>query len=318
MLTRGGTGPDVHNGVMNMTLLMKSLLLSALLVAPSPAVGFSAPVQGPGAGPDDGIEIPFELGDRGHILVDVRVDGHGPVPFALDTGAGRTMLNRSRLGTLDLEERPSGQTVQRAHQTSGMGLVDVGAFSMGEASFGSLELGTIDLADVEGGDTTLFGVLGFDILGRFDISLDFEDGIVVLYPRAEDVGGCSVCEGELSVPFDLAQGTHIRFEVTISDQPISVILDTGSGRTGMNRLAAEAIGVELPPTMPGGHAPALRVGEIHMGEGSLARDVIVGVIDLPVFQALGVADGPAMLMGTGTLAGRRVGISYGLGRISVR
>lgn len=54
-----------------------------------------------------------------------------------------------------------------------------------------------------------------------------------------------------------------------------------------------------------------------MGEGALARSVPVGVIDLPAFAALGMSDGPAILLGTGVLAGRRVGISYGLNRISI-
>lgn len=40
-------------------------------------------------------------------------------------------------------------------------------------------------------------------------------------------------------------------------------------------------------------------------------------VDLPAFEALGMADGPALLAGTAMLADRRVGISCGLNRISI-
>lgn len=290
--------------------------LALLFVTPAIAVS-TPPAQGAEPALQEGIEIPFELGPRGHILVDVVMDGHDPVPFALDTGAGRTVVNRARLGALGLDERDSGAVLQGAHGQVTMGVTSVGSLSIGEAEFGGLELGTMDLTEVEADEMTLFGVLGFDILSRFDVVLDFVGRTVVFQPRAETPDACAVCSGELSVPFTLAEGTHIQVEVSISDHPITAILDTGSGRTGMNGLAAEAIGVELPASLPGAHAPALRVGAIHLGDGVLARDVIVGVVDLPVFEALGIGDRPALLIGTGTLAGRRVGISYGLGRLSV-
>ncbi|MEJ2540736.1 MAG: retropepsin-like aspartic protease [Gemmatimonadota bacterium] len=263
------------------------------------------------------IEVPFEMSPRGHIMVEVSVDGGEAVPFALDTGAGITILNQARLGTLGVTERASGEVAQRAHGTVSLGRAEVDALSMGEAVFGGMEVGVMDLTDVEAGQMVSYGILGFDILSRFDVSLDFRNRTVALYPRADDLASCKVCDGEISTPFERAGGTHIRFDVTISDQSIPAILDTGSGRNGMNLLAAAAIGVDLPATIPGGHAPGLNVGAIHMGGGTLARNVPVGVIDLPAFAALGLADGPAILLGTGALAGRRVGISYGLNRISI-
>ena len=267
---------------------------------------------------DGGVEIPFVSGSRGHILVDVALNGQAPVQFALDTGAGRTVVNEARLAELGLEGRTSSEVVQGAHEQSDLGFTEVGALSLGDVAIGGLELATMDLTHVEADDMALFGVLGFDVLSRFDLTLDFANSTVVLHPRAEALDECAVCEGEISVPFTLAGGTHIQTEVSISDQRISAILDTGSGRTGMNGLAATAIGVELPAAMPGGHAPALQVGAIELGGSVLARGVVVGVVDLPAFDALGLADQPALLLGTAPLAGRRVGISYGLRRLSIQ
>lgn len=292
---------------------LTAFLAVTLLAHGSPATGQVAP-----AGTTRAVEVPFVPGPRGHILVDVALNGREPVRFALDTGAGRTVLNEARLADLGLESRPSGDRVQGAHQASAMGLTDVDGLSIGDIALGTMELGTMDLTHVEWDDVALYGVLGFDVLSRFDLILDFAGDMVVLHPRAGSLDACAVCQGEISVPFELVGGTHIRVEVSISDQPIAAILDTGSGRSGMNGLAAAAIGVDLPATPPNGHAPALRVGEIGLGGGVLARQVVVGVVDLPAFEALQVGEQPALLLGTAALAGRRIGISYGLRRLSVQ
>lgn len=301
-----------------MTTVSRMVCAFAFFVVIHPVAAQSAQGHGPGTVPDGGIEIPFELGPRGHIVVDLAVDGHEPVPFVLDTGAGRTVLNQARLSVLGLGDRPSGEFVQGAHGRLAMGLTEVGSLSIGEVALGGMEMATMDLSGIEAGDMTLFGVLGFDLLSRFDLTLDFVDETVAFHPRAEEWDGCAVCAGEVAVPFRLARGTHIELEVSISGQPITAILDTGSGRTGMNGLAARAIGVELPASVPGDHAPALQVGELRLGDGALARDLVVGVVELPVFEALGIGDRPALLMGTGALADHRIGISYGLGLLSVR
>ena len=291
---------------------LTACLLTTVLITVAPARA-----QGTPAVLDLDAEIPFVLSPRGHILVDVALNGREPVPFALDTGAGRTVINQARLIDLGLEHRSSTQIVQGAHDRSAMGFTDVNSLTVGGMALGAFELATMDLTHVESEDMPLFGVLGFDILSRFDLMLDFVNNTFSLYSQADSPDDCSVCQGPISVPFELAEGTHIRLELSISGQAIAAVLDTGSGRTGMNPLGARALGIELPATMPDRHGPALQIGEITLGGKALARNVIVGVVDLPAFKTLGLGNQPALLLGTGTLAGRRVGISYGLRRLSV-
>lgn len=285
-----------------------SALLFAFLVLASSAAATP---------PTGSFEVPFTLGPRGHLIVDVYLGGEGPFPFALDSGAGRTVVNRARLGPLGLVERPTGGIAQGAHETFDLGLADVAALEIGDVALDSLELAVMELSHIESPDMPLFGVLGYDVFGRWDLLIDLGAERVAFHPRAETESDCVVCSGDIVVPFVLNNGTHVQFEVVISDQSLTAILDTGSGRSGMNSLAANAIGVELPPARPGAHGPALQVGEMRLGDGVLARDVIVGVVDLPVFEQLGLAEGPAMLLGTAALAGKRVGIAYGLERMSV-
>ncbi|HSM13396.1 MAG TPA: aspartyl protease family protein [Thermoanaerobaculia bacterium] len=269
------------------------------------------------AGPALPRQIPFTTGPRGHLIVEVALNGRGPFHFALDTGASHTVVNRARLGALELVERPSGHTGQGAHETIELGLADVSELELGGIELRSLEVAVMDLSHVEVPGMPLFGVLGFDVFGRWDLELDLASERVVLHPRAETESACAVCSGDLVVPFELVNGTHIRFEIVVSGQPMTALLDTGSGRSGMNRHAVRALGIDLPPAPEGAHGPALKLGEVNLGDGVLARDLVVGVVDLPAFVQLGVSEGPAVLLGTGAFAGKRIGIAYGLHRMSV-
>lgn len=287
------------------------VLLLALTVGSSPLAAQASPYAGAP------VAVPFTPGPRGHIVLDVAVNGGRRVPFVLDTGAGRTILNRARLDSLGLVEQTSTDSVQGAHGRAALGLVDIRSLALGGVTLGAMEVGTMDLTHVESPDMPVFGVLGYDVLSRFDLLLDLTQGTVALHPPARSPASCTVCAGGISVPFELVRGAIIGFDVTISGQSIATVLDTGSGRSGMNSLAARAIGVDLPPSPPGAHGPALQIGAVELGGDVLARNLVVGVVDLPAFGTLGMADGPAMLLGTGALAGRRVGIAYGVQRLSV-
>jgi len=268
--------------------------------------------------------VPFRFDAGGHVIVDVAVNGGEAMPFALDTGAGRTVLNADRLAGLGVSERPApGAVVQGAHDSRDLGALRLRTLSFGGIAIEDFDVATMSLAHVERDGDPMYGVLGVDVLARYDLRIDFPAGTVALWPRAETTDDCEVCSGTIDAPFRLAHGTHVVFDVTIDDVAIPAILDTGSGRTGMNVAAARAIGVELPAHRDGaapttGHGPMLRVGRLRVGDAVLATDQTVGVVDLPVFAAFGPADEPAMLLGTGALRDRVLGVSYGVQRLYVR
>ena len=56
-------------------------------------------------------------------------------------------------------------------------------------------------------------------------------------------------------------------------------------------------------------------GHYGVGDAVLAMDRHVGVVDLAVFGAFGLGDSPAMLLGTGALGARVLGVAYGQRRL---
>lgn len=267
------------------------------------------------------VELPFELGPRGHILVPVSVNGQAPATFAVDTGAGMNVIN-ARYATSLGGALPAGEAIQVA-----------GAHANTEAKmtrFDQLEMGTLtareapalimDLSHVEGPDMQLDGLIGAPLLRNYDVVFDFAASRLALYEvgTLADIGQA---RPHTVAPIEPGpgHGQVILLGVSFQDQPMLAVLDTGSGRSGINSPAATALGIDVPAGMAaahqGGatmHAPraALPSMEIELGDGRLASSTPVAIIDLPVFGPLGLADRPAMLLGTNFLTGRRLGIDY--------
>lgn len=135
------------------------------------------------------VELPFRY-RRGHVWVKLSVNGEPPAEFILDTGAFNTCLDRSYASTLGL----SGEG---EHVASGVGGYDTFGFtklhSLGWATAAGvgvevkdLRAGVIELQDAlsssEWGRTA--GLLGYDVLSRFTLELDFDRQVLVLHDPA--------------------------------------------------------------------------------------------------------------------------------------
>ena len=99
------------------------------------------------------------------------------------------------------------------------------------------------------------------------------------------------------------------------------VLDTGSGHSGINTLAAEALGIDVSkiaqPAASGHHA-AILAGPINAGEVQLQEQTQLGIMDRKdIFEPLGLDTVPRILMGTNLFVGRTLSISYGLNQLFV-
>ena len=134
----------------------------------------------------DRIELPFRY-QRGHVWVKLSVNGAAPAEFVLDTGAFNTCLDRSYAQQL-------GLAAEGEHTAEGVGGYDTFGFTKiaslvwAAPSGASVELrdlrsGVIELQDAlsstEWGRTA--GLIGYDVLSRFTLELDFDREVLVLH-----------------------------------------------------------------------------------------------------------------------------------------
>ena len=101
------------------------------------------------------------------------------------------------------------------------------------------------------------------------------------------------------------------------------MLDTGSGHSGINRLAAGSLGLDIPKPEssvgPYGHGFGIQGGPIKAGEVVLQETAQLAVVDrADIFEAFGLANQPRMLMGTNLLKNRVLSISYGRSTLFVQ
>ncbi|MFN7941059.1 MAG: aspartyl protease family protein [Thermoanaerobaculia bacterium] len=173
-------------------------------------------------------EFPFDLYGA-HIFVPVTIDGKGPSAFIFDTGAEMSAIVRERADALGvatrgaLEASGSGGTAEMAlipDVTLGLPGVDVPMRLVG-AFPGA------DYSELFG--TAVEGVVGYDVISRFVVRVDYENRRLTLYdPASFHYAGAGAV---LPITF-AGNDISIPGEIEIAGQPplaIPLTIDSGSG-----------------------------------------------------------------------------------------
>ena len=149
--------------------------VAALLCACQPAA--PARVQAP-ADAEAG-EIAFQWGGQGQaaMLVQVHVNGQGPYPFVLDTGATLTCLDRSLAAELSLPQLRGqigfGAGIGGAGR---MELLRTDSVRVGPAMAEQLPVCALDLSAARQSGIEFDGLLGLNFLRSFRMEVDFDRG----------------------------------------------------------------------------------------------------------------------------------------------
>jgi Aspartyl protease len=118
-------------------------------------------------------------------LVPVFIDGQGPLPFALDTGASRSLISPGLAERLHLPARGSAGMLQGVTGTASAENFAVASWRAGTitlppsliAAIGSSTAGAVTRAHGP------VGLLGSDVLSRYGkIAIDYDKGLLVLDP----------------------------------------------------------------------------------------------------------------------------------------
>lgn len=149
-------------------------ILSSGCMLAAPAGGDAAPQPG---------EVRFDLAGPGGaaLIVPVHVNGAGPFPFVLDTGATLTCVDEALVRELKLPDVRGriaiGGTVRGLGQ---MRLVALDSVALGDATVAGLQGCAVDLAPMQKAGLDVKGLLGLNFLKAYRLTVDFGTSTVRL------------------------------------------------------------------------------------------------------------------------------------------
>ena len=133
------------------------------------------PAPGPRA-PAGGTIIRYSPGQQ--IIADVRINGGTSAHLIFDTGADRTLISRRVLAAAGVSVSrsvASGRLVG-VTGTDRLPFVIIDSLEIGGIRLGRMPVGAYDVADTD-------GLLGRDVLDRFNVAIDPAQGVVTLSPK---------------------------------------------------------------------------------------------------------------------------------------
>jgi len=248
---------------------------------------------------------------RTRMTVEVQVNGRGPYRFVVDSGADTSVVGRRLANALQL---PAGTPVMLNGMTasSRVDRVLVDELTLGQNTVRYLELPALEERHL-GGE----GMIGIDALVEQRLMMDFEKRLI----KVEDARLPQPrFDGEIVVVARRSRGQLILTQVTAARLPVEAVVDTGSEITiGNIALRNKLIRGNrdkfktIEVTGVTGVSLTLQIayiGELKLGSVTL-RNVPIAFADVPPFAVFGLADEPALLLGTDLLETfRRVSLDF--------
>jgi len=298
-----------------------AMLFSVLLAALGPARA-AAPLA----------VIPYKVTSEGAVAIDVTINGHGPYPFVIDTGATLTIAfeNLARRENFQAAERP---------QVRVLGISGARFFSPFE--IGEIRAGTtlarehvgVVLPDWEAPRDTPAGVIGLDILERFALAFDVRAKTLTLYERGGLPDDLTKRMRTAPIRRPRFAGSGARLYAArgrVNGEPIEFIVDLGIATTLINYAAGDAMLANSIVVAPGRaattgsriedvfddrtRANAGRFRSVSVGRQRWANKVL-WVYDAPLFDELGVKRLAYGLLGADLLTTQDFAIDFSKERL---
>lgn len=304
---------------MRLALLLSGVgLLLAACAGPIEHAGRDEPSCAAGAG----TTIPLNLGSGRPLAVAV-IEGT-PILLQVDTGASSSSLTPEAAGRIGLEAEP-GRRV-RVAGTGGITTaeqVQVRRWSLGPVPLPAQLMKMLPLPGNERLNPPAAGLLGADVLSRYEVELDLPASRMVL----RSTQGCTpgppawTDRRVLTMPAR-PMGRLFLVDVAVGEQPIRALLDTGASSTVMTDAAARRLGAseETMAAAPGGERRGVD-GSVRRSVRLRFPEVRIGTErfrDAPVSAApMQLMGGVEMLLGLDYARTRRFYLSYAAGRVWV-
>lgn len=246
------------------------------------------------------------------LTVPVMINGQGPFPFVIDTGADRTVISRELATQLKLPPGP------RAELHGAAGVVDVDTAVISSLEVGSRTVERISAPLLAARDLGAMGMLGVDSLHDQQIVLDFKTRQLIAVPsrREAQEPGAIVVHGKFRF------GQLILMDARVRGVSMFVILDSGAqnsiGNPTLRRLLtrgdqpSDQFTTTEVISVTGQTTPAefQTVPEVTIG-GLTVKNMPLAFAQLHTFDVFGMSNQPAMLLGMDILSHfRRVTIDF--------
>jgi predicted aspartyl protease len=117
-------------------------------------------------------------------VVPVRIDGHGPYQFAIDTGASTSLVDSQVAKALDAPRTGAKQRIAGVGSVSNVATIEVKQWSVGGVRLPATSVveANLPFGNARGG---VQGLLGSDMLSQFDVvTIDYAHSRLVLHHRA--------------------------------------------------------------------------------------------------------------------------------------
>lgn len=319
-------------------LSRRSLLAAPALLLPTIARGQSAPsvsapivvptVQAPLISPatlDDTLNIEGDAIEaerrRSRLFIEGYINDTGPYRFLVDSGADRSVVSVELAQLLALPEAGTAMLQSMAGR-SRVSMVQLESLRIGSSISENLSVPALPRAYV-GAD----GLLGIDALAAQRILLDYQRRSVTVQPSNTPIASTNSGDGEeIVVTARRRNGQLIITQVRADGLPLYAVIDSGSEITlGNMALYARLFSrkqITDPQTITMvsvtgetlianlGILPELRIGSL------ILRGLPIAFADAGPFRLFGLADRPALLLGSDVLkVFRRVALDFGNRRV---
>lgn len=293
--------------------------------APGPMVNLLQLTPPPSAGASEVLETAFDPASR--MTAPVFLDGAGPFPFVVDTGANISVVSAELAQRLQLPQVGSAPV----HGIAGVldaPLVRVRKLSVGQVS------SVVDKAPVlPRGRLGVDGLLGMDVLRGRRLTMDFRRERIEIAksgprPSAQPMRSMTRADRRnpvFVVPARIRFGQLVIVDAEIAGVRVLAFLDSGSQSTIGNRALLEAVARHNPRFTEGLVRARLisATGQTATGElaampplrlgGLLIGNLVTAFADLHIFDIWGLRDRPAILVGADVMREfNSVEIDYGL------
>src|ERR1700693_572490 len=244
--------------------------------------------------PTSGITLSRSTGN--HLFVSVRVNNR-PAWFAIDTGAALSIVDSNKAKLLGLSKALGLVQVPKQIEVNNriVPVAMVDSLYVGSDNLGSGPVALIDLRDFRaklrdsGHRVTMDGIIGLDILQRYNAVIDCRNQRIYLTVPGEDAQAIikSTRRGRYNaVPMRITHSGALEVEGRIGRNRYSFVVDTGGFATLVPSEVAKQNGIPV-------------IGTTVNAKGIHSKERPVGVTIAPEFDLGNYPLGPALIGVTG-------------------